>query len=211
MTENPHELALNVLRHANAALIDAPEPDLIERFEAACQCSPSLFNASLVERIQKWVDGSSPPLGGHDEVFWFLSKRAHLRINEWLMNKKLAALPELSPTRTGIVVIPRSGVEHVRNSRTMKDGVTQAGVVELLGQLFVYGSPKFAPNPGYPNQLLMFDESYRAIDPAARAESPVAALSFGTTPRPHLRLETAYWMKPAKTQALLKGALSKKK
>jgi hypothetical protein len=127
------------------------------------------------------------------------------------MNKKLAALEVVSPTRTGCIVVARNRVEHVRDSSTTKDSVAHAGVVELLGQLFVHGHPKYAPNPGHPNQLLMFDANYKAMDPAAKGESPVAAVRFEGAPMAHLRLETAYWMKPAKAQSLVSQALTKKK
>jgi hypothetical protein len=55
----------------------------------------------------------------------------------------------------------------------------------------------------------MFDENYKARDPAASGESPCAALSFVGAPMVHLRLETAYWMKPAKRTALASNALVK--
>lgn len=88
---------------------------------------------------------------------------------------------------------PCSSVEHVKVGRTSKDSVTTPGVVELLGQLFAHGHPKFATNPGYPNQLVMLYDSYKAVELAARGESPVAALSYQLNPMPYLRLETAYW------------------
>ncbi|MGC4395629.1 hypothetical protein [Hydrogenophaga crocea] len=197
--------------HEESALADATLAAASARFSPACQAGPGMFNSSLLGLLQGWVDGSYPSLGHQEEVSWFLSKRAHALISEWLMNKKLAALELVSPAGTGCVVISRSRVEHVRDSRTSKDSVADAGVVELLGQLFVYGHPKYAPNPGYPNQLLMFDATYKAGDPAAKGESPVAALRFEGAPMAHFRLETAYWMKPAKAQLLVNRALAKKK
>ncbi len=166
----------------------------------------------LVELIQGWVDGSRAPVtvGQPEEVAWFLSKRGTALINEWLMNSRLSALAPVSPTGTGMVVIARDRVEHVNDGRTHKDGVSQAGVVELLSQLFVHGTPKFAPNPGYPTQLAMFDASYKAQDPAARGETPFAAVQFHGAPVAHLRLETAYWMKPGKAKALETRALAKR-
>ena len=84
------------------------------------------------------------------------------------------------------------------------------GVVELLGQLFAHGNPKYAPNPSYSNQLIMFDATYKAADPAAKGESPAGALQFYGAPFAHFRLETAYWMKPSKTALLDSTALKKK-
>ncbi len=194
-----------VVSHAEAA------EEAAAKLAAASSAAQSAFNASLLDLFQGWVDGSLLAHGPHDEVSWFLSKRAHALIDDWLMNKKLAALEVVSPTGTGCIVIARNRVEHVRDSRTTKDSVALAGVVELLGQLFVHGHPKYAPNPGYPNQLLMFDANYKAIDLAAKGESPVAALRFEGAPMAHFRLETAYWMKPAKAQALVSQALTKKK
>ena len=160
--------------------------------------------------LKDWVNGTQPMMASSEEFFWFFSKRAHSNISEWLMNKRLAALEAVSPTGTGCVVISRERVEHVRDSRTIKDSVACAGVVELLGQLFAHGHPKFSPNPGYPNQLLMFDATYKAKDPAAKAESPAAALQFKGEPFAHFRLETTYWMKPAKASSLEQAALTKK-
>ncbi|MET0208044.1 MAG: hypothetical protein ABW220_03335, partial [Burkholderiaceae bacterium] len=77
---------------------------------------------------------------------------------------------------------------------------------------FVDGTPKYAPHPDvgrYPNQLLMFDPAHRSRDPSSSGESAVAALQFVGTPVAHLRLETAYWAKPAKIKALEKQALKK--
>ena len=167
--------------------------------------------AQIVGLFKGWVDGSLPPLNGAhpEELFWFLSKRAHPLINGWLMNKRLAVLTPLSPNQTGVVVIPRERTEHVHDSRSHKDGVTEAGVVELLGQLFALGNPKYAPNPSYANQLIMFDPTYKSVDPAAKGESPCAALQFCGAPFVHLRVETAYWAKPGKVAAFEMTALSK--
>lgn len=192
---------------AAAVVVHSHEAILSARFAAACHSAQTGFKTSLVEHIRGWVDGIHPPLVGGEEVFVFLSKKAHERINKWLMNKHLAVLDPVSPTGTGAIVIPRSSVEHVKVGRTTKDSVTTPGVVELLGHLFAHGHPKFATNPGYPNQLVMLDDSYKAVELAARGESPVAALSYQLTPMPYLRLETAYWARPAKIQTLLKGAL----
>lgn len=208
-TQNTDDFAPNDLQAQGAELSAAAsqQADVNARFSATCLSAQAGFKTSLVERLRDWVDGTSPPLTTQEEVLVFLSKKAHERINKWLMNKRLAVLEPLSPTRTGVIVVSRSGVAHVRNGRTIKDGVTVPGVVELLGQLFAYGSPKFANNPAYPGQLVMLDETYKAAEPAARGESPVAALSYQPNPMPHLRLETAYWARPAKIQTLLKGAL----
>lgn len=190
--------------------VSPTEPSAL--LKAAFLAGQNMVKMSMVECLQDWVNGSQTPLIGPDpeEITWFISKRAHALIDEWLMNKKLAVLAPLSPTGTGCVVISRDRVEHVRDSRTTKDSVTLLGVVELLGRLFAHGSPKYAPNPGYPNQLLMFDTTYKAVDQAAHGESPVAALQFCLAPVAHFRLETAYWMKPAKAKALDTGALKKK-
>jgi hypothetical protein len=194
----------------------AKEPTLIHinsittEQAASSSALPALTQAAIVELIQGWVDGSYAPLPSTEEIMWFISKRASALISDWLMNKRLSVLEPISPNNTGCVVISRDRVEHVHTSRTGKDSVSQAGVVELLGHLFAHGNPKYAPNPNYTNQLLMFDANYKAKDPAARGESPVAALQFCGHPIAHLRLETAYWMKPAKTSALEKIALKKK-
>lgn len=180
--------------------------------EAAFLAGSSAVKLEIVELFRGWVSGSHVPPDGPatEEIAWFLSKRASALIDVWLANKRLSVLSPLSPTKTGVVVIPRHRIDHVLDSRTNKDSVSPAGVVELLAQLFAHGSPKYAPNPGYTNQLIMFDPTYKAQDAAARGESPCAALQFYGAPIVHLRLETAYWMKPAKTKALESGALSKK-
>lgn len=183
-----------------------------ERMQEAFLAGAGAVKLEMVELFRGWVSGSRTPLSGAhpEELAWFLSKRAHALIDSWLMNKKLAVLTPLSPAGTGIVVIPRDRVDHVLDGRTNKDSVSPAGVVELLGQLFAHGSPKYAPNPGYSNQLIMFDANYKAQDAAAKGESPCAALQFFGAPVVHLRLETAYWMRPAKTKALEDGALKKR-
>lgn len=109
-------------------------------------------------------------------------------------------------------MISRDRVDHVRNSRSGKDGVGAAGVIDLLTGLFILGIPKYTPHPDsqkYPHQLLMFDPAFKAQDAAASGESPVAALQFVGIPVAHLRLETAYWASPGKTKALDGQALRK--
>lgn len=176
----------------------------------------------MIDLLAGWVTGTYPilanepginPAFAHVPEFvpFFISSRANKLIDAWLMSKKLAALTPISPNKTGCIMITRERVEHVNDSRTSKDMVVQAGVIELLGQLFVHGHPKYAPNPSpkYPRQLLMFDPLYKAKDPAAKGESPVAALEFCGDYPVCLRLETAYWAKPAKVGALDKTALKK--
>ena len=201
------------LTKANTQLsASSPErqADTSTLFQTACLEAPALLRASLVGHFKSWIHAPHTQLAGPDEIVWFISKRAHVLINEWLMNKRLSVLTPVSPANTGGIVITKERIEHVLNSRTKKDKVSKDGVLELLGQIFAHGNPKYAPNPGYDNQLLMFDATYKAIDPAARGESPVAAIQFEGYPRAQFRLETAYWMKPAKTKALEKGALIKK-
>lgn len=174
----------------------------------------------MIDLLAGWVTGTYPILAnepGIDPTFahvpefvpWFISVKANKRIDAWLMSKHLAALTPISPTKTGCIVITRERVEHVYNSRTTKDKVAQAGVIELLGRLFVSGNPKYAPHPSpkYSRQLLMFDPAYKASDPAAKGESPVAALELCSDLPVRFRLETAYWAKPAKVGALDKTAL----
>lgn len=168
------------------------------------------MHKAIIELLTCWVSGAYPTLAPNPEEFcWFVSKRANNLIGGWLMSKRMAALEPVSPTSTGCIVVSRERVEHVYDSRTTKDNVAQAGVVELLGQLLVFGHPKYAPNPGYPMQLLMFDPAYKAIDPAAKGESPVAAVEFCGDHPVCLRLATAYWAKPAKIRALELTALKK--
>jgi hypothetical protein len=178
---------------------------------SALSVAPGLYKSGFIELLEGWITGSAIQLNGAhvEELIWFISKKAHELINTWLMNNHLSALTPLSPTNTGLILISRVRVEHVRDSRTNKDSISLAGTAELLEQLFASGNPKYAPNPRHVNQLLMFDETYKAHDPAASGESPCAALSFAGEPMPHLKLETAYWMKPAKLAALSKTALRK--
>lgn len=165
---------------------------------------------AIIDLLTGWVSGAYPTLAPNPEEFnWFISKRANSLINGWLMSKRMAALATVSPSGAGCIVVSRERVEHVYNSRTTKDNVAQAGVVELLGQLFVFGHPKYAPNPGYSAQLLMFDPAYKATDPAAKGESPVAAVEFCGDHPVRLRLTTAYWAKPAKIRELNLSALKK--
>lgn len=171
------------------------------------------FTAETVDLLKGWVTGTRSPVDvpQPDEITWSISKRATALIDSWLLNKKLATLTACSATNTGIIVIPRERVLHVADSRTNKDSVSANGVVELLGQLFVYGTPKYAPNPGkgYETQLVMFDGTYKASDPAAKGETPCAVLQFEGSPIVHFRLQTAYWTKPYKA-ANLEGATLKK-
>jgi hypothetical protein len=183
-----------------------------KQLQAAFLAGAEAVKLEIVALFKGWVSGSHAPLcGTHpEEIAWFLSKRANALIDSWLMNKKLSALTPLSPAGTGVILIPRDRIDHVLDSRTNKDSVSPAGVIELLAQLFAHGTPKYAPNQAYVNQLIMFDANYKALDAAAKGESPCAALQFCGEPIVHLRLETAYWMKPAKTKALEDRALAKK-
>jgi len=185
--------------------------ELSPQFLAVCAISSGLVKDQLIELFHDWVFQHRLPLtpDHSDEFSWFLSKKSQILINEWLASKRLAALEPRSPTGTGLIVISRERVDHVYDSRTNKDAVSPVGVVELLGQLFANGSPKYAENPTYPNQLLMFDPSYKAVDAAAQGEAPCAALQFDGSSGAHLRLVTAYWMKPKKTNSLNSRALKK--
>jgi hypothetical protein len=174
--------------------------------------APELQKVSWSEQFQYWVNlpAALDPNACEDEyIVWFLSKRANGLINSWLMNKRLSILKPVSPNNTGCIIIPRAAVEHVVESRTVKDNVTLDGVTELLEQIFVLGSAKFSPNTTYLNQLYIFDATYKAKNDAAAGESPAAAISFQGAPFAHFRLETAYWMRPKKIQQLDAAALKK--
>lgn len=174
--------------------------------------APELLKVSLFEQLEYWVNlpsASDPNAVVDDQIAWFLSKRANALINAWLMNKRLAMLKPVSPNKTGCIIIKRDAIEHVVDSRTVKDSVTLVGVTELLEQIFVSGNPKFSPNTNYPNQLYIFDATYKAKNGAAAGESPAAAISFQGTPFVHFQLETAYWMRPKKIQQLESNALKK--
>ena len=146
-----------------------------------------------------------------DELVVFFSKRANDLVNQWLLNSRLVTLSQLSPNKTGVIVIPRERIEHVYTSRSSKDRLGNAEILEILVQLFAMGSPKFAPNPN-PNrahQLVMFDAGYTSKNQPVAGESPCAILQFHAHPFSHFRLETAYWMRPAKLRALTASALKK--
>jgi len=212
MSVNPEELgreaALPLAAQPQQAANDANiEPSAL--LKESFLVGQNMVKDGLVELIRTWVHGTPVPLENQDEFTWFISKRANFLINAWLINSKFSALEPLSPTGTGHIVILRERVEHVLDSRTNKDSVAPNGVIELLGRLFAHGSPKYAPSITYSGQLLMFDPTYKANDPAAKGEAPVAVLQFEGAPYAHLRLQTAYWAKPAKTKALEERALAK--
>jgi len=183
---------------------------------AAMAVASPAVKAQITQLLSGWVTGAAPQLGpGHDEFTWFLSKRANVVIDKWSIGKKFAALEPVSPARTGCVVISRAAVEHCRDHRAA-DGVGHAGVIELLDRLFVTGTPAYAPNTskgehggGYINQLAMFDDAYKALDPAAMGESPVGILELVGAPFVHLKLVTAYWTKPASVTKLRTDVLKK--
>lgn len=172
----------------------------------------AMVKAQLVRLFQDWLTGARSRFAvGVDEVAWFISKKATSLINAWLSNKGMAVLHETA-SGWGAVVVTRERVEHVRDERMRKDGVSLAGVEELLTALFINGTPKYATHSDprkYPHQLLMVDPNYKAATAGASGESPVAALQWKGQPQPHLRLETAYWAHPAKTKALDERALRK--
>lgn len=184
---------------------------------AAFQSGQVMVKSELVGLFLDWVNNTRDPLSTSyiDEFSWFISKRAQALIDQWLVNNKWAALEPRSPAGTGVVIITRERVNHVLDSRTNKDAVSPPGVVELLGQLFAHGSPKYAPNPRYAGQLVMFDPTYTANNPAAKGEAPCAVLVPSGESGAHLKLMTAYWIKPIRiadlnAKALSKGGNSKK-
>ena len=192
----------------------APTADVSDALKAAFAAGTAALRPEIVALVQSWVSTSGIATSPPDEFHWFLSKRAHLQIHIWLMTKQLAALTPCSPTGTGVVVIPRVRVDHIVDSRTNKDSVSPTGVVELLGQLFAHGSPAYAPHDNqkkYPTQLLMFDASYKATDPAAKGESPCAVIEFqGDAGFAHLRLNTAFWISPSRRSGLVATTLKRK-
>lgn len=170
--------------------------------------------AGLIERFDAWlvdVAGGTPAPVASDELVVFFSKRANDLVNKWLQNSRLVVLSPLSPNQTGVIVIPRERVEHIYASRSGKDKLGHTEILEILVQLFALGSPKFAPNPspGHVHQLTMFDAGYKSKNQLVAGESPCAILQFHTEPFSHFRLETAYWMRPAKVAALTSSALKK--
>lgn len=191
----------------------APAEGAIQAVVAAA--SPAV-RAQMTQLLTDWVAGATPQLGpNNDELTWFLSKRATVVIDKWLVAKKFAALEPVSPTGTGCIVISREAVEHCRDHRAA-DGVGHAGVIELLDRLFVTGNPAYAPNiskgmygGGYVNQLAMFDDAYKALDPAAMGETPVGILELVGAPFVHLKLVTAYWTKPGSATKLRNDVLKK--
>ncbi|MBB3291711.1 hypothetical protein FHT39_000350 [Mitsuaria sp. BK045] len=180
--------------------------------QVALAVAPGLVKAEMATLFNGWINGTHPAtVGGPDEVAWFMSKKATALINKWLGSKNLAML-HLTKAELGPIVIARDRVEHARHERTTEDGVSIAGVEELMAALFIHGTPKYAPHHDtvkYPNQLLMFDPSYKGVDATVSGESPVAALQWVSYPEPHFRLETAYWANPGKTKKLDQRALKK--
>jgi hypothetical protein len=174
--------------------------------------APEILKLELLRLFRDWILATRPGYeGAADEVAWFISKRATALINMWLNNRGMAVL-HTNRLELGAVVIARERVQHILSGRTLKDRLTPSCVEELMAALFVHGSPKYAPHSDarkYPNQLLMFDPSYKSMDAAASGESPVAALQWIGHPEPHLRLLTAYWAPPAKTKALDGRALKR--
>jgi hypothetical protein len=143
-----------------------------------------------------------------DSVLWFLSKRAHAVVNRWLLNSRLSVLAELSPLYTGCILITRERIEHIREHRENQTVGHQA-VAELLSQLFVDGAPSFAWNQssgpragGYDHQLVMFVDTYKSKTKEVSGQAPSAIVSFQGTPVPHLKIETAYWVRSSKAKAL---------
>lgn len=188
------------------------EPLSASMIQLAQAIAAAMVKAQLLQLFQDWLTGAGTRFAlGANEIAWFISKKSTTLINAWLSNKGMAVLHETAPG-WGAVVISRDRVEHVRDERMRKDGVDLAGTEELLTALFINGAPKYAPHADtrkYPHQLLMVDPSYKATNSSASGESPVAALQWKGLPRPHLRLETAYWAHPAKTKALDDRALRK--
>ena len=170
--------------------------------------------AGLIDRFNAWLvdvaGGTEAPFAS-DELVVFFSKRANDLVNKWLQNSRLVVLSPLSPNKTGVIVIPRERIEHVYISRSNKDKLGNAEILEILVQLFAMGSPKFAtnPSPGRAHQLVMFDAGYTSKSQSVAGESPCAILQFHAHPFSHFRLETAYWVRPAKLRALTDTALKK--
>ncbi|KAI1694084.1 hypothetical protein Ddc_22365 [Ditylenchus destructor] len=180
--------------------------------QVALAVAPGVVKAEMAALFNGWIRQTHPVvIGGPDEVAWFISKKATALINKHFPSKSLAVL-HTTEAELASIVIERGRVDHVRIERTGKDGVSVAGVEELLAALFIHGTPKYAPHHDtvkYRHQLLMFDPTYKAVDPTVHGESPVAALQWVWSPVPHLRLETAYWANPGKTKALDQRALKK--
>ena len=55
---------------------------------------------------------------------------------------------------------------------------------------------------------MMFMDAYKAKHPDVSGQSPAAVLLFHGHPFPHLRIETAYWIRATKAKALRMGALA---
>ncbi|RZS47506.1 hypothetical protein [Sphaerotilus mobilis] len=185
-------------------------------FQGVAAAAGTAVKAAMAQMLTEWVTGAAPCLGpDQDELSWFLSKRANALINFWLTSKKLAALEPRSPAGTGCVIVSRAAVEHCRDHRALQ-GVSQPAVTELLTQLFVHGSPNYAPNTskgehgkGYQNQLVMFDATYKALEPSAMGETPAGILQHTGAPYVHLKLVTAYWTKPGSVSKLRADMLKK--
>ena len=176
----------------------------------------------IIQRLTGWVTGAAPQLGDGDEFLWFLSKRASTAIDKWLADKKLAVLTPVSPARTGCILVSRVAVEHCRDHRAA-EGVSQAAAIELLTQLFAKGSPAYAPNTskgsdghGYNGQLVMFDATYKSVDPTSLGERAAGILqhevdvSLGA-PLVRLKLVTGYWTKPKSAADLERLSLTGQK
>ena len=214
----PHPQAPQVdqaTANGNAVLV-AGQLAQIGVFQGVAAAAAPSVKAAMTHLLTEWVTGAAPQLGqGQDELAWFLSKRANVLINFWLTSRKLAALEPKSPAATGCIVVSRAAVEHCRDHRAL-EGVSQPAVTELLSQLFVHGSPNYAPNTskgehgnGYRNQLVMFDATYKSLDPTAMGETPAGILQHEGAPFVHLKLVTAYWTKPGSASKLRAEMLKK--
>ena len=148
-----------------------------------------------------------------DSIGWFMSKRANDAVNQWLMNARLSNLAGVSPSQTGYVSITRERIDHIRSHR-QNQTVGIDSVVDLFNQLFVEGGAAFAQNDstgqrksGYEHQVIMFRAGYKSKQKDVSGQSPAVVLSYKTEPLPHLAIETGYWMRADKADALKNGAL----
>jgi hypothetical protein len=148
-----------------------------------------------------------------DEIHWFLSKGAHAAANRWLMNARSTVLEPVSPLKTGYVSITRERIEHIVVQRK-KQMVGNNAVQELLCQLLVEGGASLSPNQsmgtknsGYEKQLAMFRANYKSKIKEVSGQSPSIILSYTTEPRPHLKIETGYWMEANKAARLQASTL----
>ena len=193
----------------------SPIPVLERPLKTATILASFKVNRALKQFFSDRVAGSLVfgSVSKEDEVQWFLSKRAHEIINRWLMNNRLSVLVEVSPQKTGYVSVTRERIEHILAHR-LNQKVGSPAVEELLHQLFVEGGASYAQNQsmgsregGYDHQLVMFRASYKSKNPAVSGESPSVILSYRTVPRPHLAIETGYWIRGSKATALQKAPL----